>query len=194
MGKATGPTYAVAFRRRRKNLTNYSKRLALLKSNISRMVVRKSSKAVLVEFILFDPKGDKTIVSVHSNKLKEYGWSPRCNTPSAYLCGLVAGKLAKQKGIEKFVLDIGMQTPSKGSVVFAAAKGALDAGLQTNIDSKMIDEERISGKAIASYASYLKSNDQDKFNKVFSSYLKDGFDPEKIVDNFNLVKQKIMVN
>ena len=43
MGKATGPTYTVPFKRRRENLTNYAKRLALLKSMKPRMVVRKSN-------------------------------------------------------------------------------------------------------------------------------------------------------
>jgi ribosomal protein L18 len=40
MAHATGPVYKVAFRRRRKNLTNYAKRLALVKGSSPRLVVR----------------------------------------------------------------------------------------------------------------------------------------------------------
>ncbi|MEM4634204.1 MAG: 50S ribosomal protein L18, partial [Candidatus Anstonellaceae archaeon] len=124
MATATGPTYKVAFRRRRKNLTNYAKRLALVKNKAPRMVVRKSSAGVLVQFIEFHPQGDKALASVKSTQLKQYGWLPRCNSPTAYLCGLLAAKMASKKGVKEFNLDIGMHSPTKGSVVFAALKGA----------------------------------------------------------------------
>ena len=45
----------------------------------------------------------------------------------------MAGKLAQKKGVKEFVLDMGMYTPSKGSVIFAAQKGASDAGLTTKL-------------------------------------------------------------
>ena len=108
MGKATGPVYKVAFRRRRKNLTNYAKRLALVKGNVPRLVVRKSSTGVLVQFMNFSAKGDTVLSSVHSSMLSKYGWAPRCNAPTTYLCGLLAGKMAGKKGATAFILDIGM--------------------------------------------------------------------------------------
>ena len=54
------------------------------------------------------------------------GWEPRCNIPTAYLTGLLLAK--KWKG--EATLDIGLYKPVKGSVVFAAAKGAQDGGLK----------------------------------------------------------------
>lgn len=191
MGQATGPVYKVAFRRRRKNLTNYAKRLALVKGGSPRMVVRKSSTGVNVQFFEFTNKGDLVIASVRSQALKQYGWSPRCNSPTAYLCGLLAGKLAGKKGIKEFNLDIGMYTPSKGSLVFAALKGALDSGLRSNYSDDMIADDRITGAKIAEYAKMLKEKDEAKYSRMFSSYIKDKFQPEKMVEAFNAAKGKI---
>jgi len=191
VGKATGPVYKVAFRRRRKNLTNYAKRLALVKGGSPRLVVRKSSSGVLVQFIDFTAKGDRIIASAHSRSLSKYGWAPRCNAPTAYLCGLLAGKLAGKKGVAGFILDVGMQTPSKGSTVFAALKGAQAAKLSTNYSEEMISEDRLTGAAIEAYAKELKSKDAAKYSKLFSSYAKQGFAPENMVAAFKAAKAKI---
>ncbi len=191
MGKATGPVYKVAFRRRRMNLTNYAKRLALVKGAAPRMVVRKSSTGFLAQVLEFSAKGDKVISQVRSSALKQFGWAPRCNAPTAYLCGLLAGKLAAKKGAKEFNLDIGMYTPSKGSVVFAALKGALDSGLKSNYTEEMITEDRITGAAIAAYAKSLKEKDEPKYKSLFSSYLKENFQPEKMAEKFKEVKAKI---
>ncbi len=191
VSKATGPVYKVAFRRRRKNLTNYAKRLALVKGNVPRLVVRKSSKGILVQFMEFTDKGDRVLASVHSRALAKYGWAPRCNAPTAYLCGLLAGKAAGKKGATSFILDVGMQTPSKGSTIFAALRGAQDAKLATNYTHEMISEERLTGAAIEAYAKKLKSEDAAKYGKLFSSYAKQGFAPENMVAAFKAAKGKI---
>jgi large subunit ribosomal protein L18 len=191
VSEATGPVYKVAFRRRRSNITNYAKRLALVKGTAPRMVVRKSTTGVLVQFLEFSANGDKVVASVHSPSLSQFGWAPRCNSPTAYLCGMLAGKLAAKKGAKEFNLDIGMYTPSKGSLLFAALRGAVDAGLKTNYTEEMITDDRITGAAIAAYAKSLKSSDESKYKKLFSSYLKDGFEPEKMVEKFNAAKSKI---
>ena len=44
---ATGPRYAVKFRRRREGKTDYKKRLNLLKSELPRFIVRISNKYIL---------------------------------------------------------------------------------------------------------------------------------------------------
>ncbi len=191
VGKATGPVYKVAFRRRRLNLTNYAKRLALVKGGSPRMVVRKSGKGVLVQFLEFGPKGDKVLSAVKSSELSKHGWFPRCNSPTAYLTGLIAGKRAKKAGVKEFNLDAGMQTPSKGSVIFAALQGAIDSGLSTNYTEKMTDDARISGEAIAAYAKSLKASDAAKYGRIFSAYLKQNFSPENIADAFKAAKSKI---
>jgi len=184
MSKATGPVFKVAFRRRRQSLTNYAKRLALVKAELPRMVVRKSRKGVLVQFVQFSPEGDNVLACAKSSQLSKFGWCPRRNTPSAYLTGMLAAKLASAKKVSDFVLDIGLATPSKGAIIFAAAQGALDAGLKTSFDSKMIDASRIKGEHIAKYAPVASGTQ-------FASYSKQNFDPKKIAEAFAAAKQKI---
>lgn len=144
MTRAKSPIFRVAFRRRREGKTNFAKRLALIKSGKPRMVVRRSNKNITVQFIEFDPKGDKTLLSVGGSQLsKHYKWNPKRNVWTAYLAGLLAGKMAHKKGIVDFVFDLGMYVPSKGSVLFAALKGASDAGLKTKFEKDMIPETKI---------------------------------------------------
>ncbi len=139
MTKAKGPSYKMYYRRRREGKTNYAKRLALIKSGDTRMVVRKSSNGIVVQFIDFDPKGDKTLLTVDGAQLKKnFKWPSKRNKWTAYLMGFYAGKLAAKKGIKKFVFDMGMHIPSKGSILFAAQKGAKDAGLETNFDDSIL--------------------------------------------------------
>jgi large subunit ribosomal protein L18 len=130
MAKATGPTYKVSFRRRRTNLTNYRKRLALLKSGKPRMVVRKTNRQVIVQFVNFTNDHDETIASATSNELSQFNWKPSTNLPSSYLTAYLCANKAKKKGVKSAVLDSGLHTPSKGSFLFAAAKGARDAGIE----------------------------------------------------------------
>ncbi len=92
-----------------------------------RLVVRKSNRAHHMQVIKYEENGDKVVASVNSRELKEMGWEPRCNIPTAYLTGLLLAKKWKGEGDS---LDIGLYKPVKGSVVFAAAKGAQDGGLK----------------------------------------------------------------
>jgi large subunit ribosomal protein L18 len=145
MTRAEGPSFRVYFRRRREGKTNFAKRLALAKSGKTRMVVRRSNKGILVQFIDFDPRGDRTLLTVSGAHLtKLYNWPSKRNVWTAYLAGLMAGKMAHKKGIKEFVLDMGMYVPSKGSVVFAAQKGASDAGLSTILDKEKMPEGKLS--------------------------------------------------
>ncbi|MFH1779967.1 MAG: 50S ribosomal protein L18 [Candidatus Micrarchaeota archaeon] len=145
--KATGPTYTVHFKRRRKEKTNYAKRLALLKSEKPRLVVRKTNAYIIAQIVVFDEKGDKTITSTSSKELNKYGFKGKSNTPSAYLTGFLAGKKALSKGVKELVLDLGLYPVIKGSVIFAAQKGAVDAGLKSNYSQEILpSEDRLTGK------------------------------------------------
>jgi large subunit ribosomal protein L18 len=160
MTKATSPIFRVAFRRRREGKTNFAKRLALVKSGKTRMVVRRSNAGIVVQFIDFDPKGDRTLLTVNGRHLaKQYQWPSKRNVWTAYLAGLAAGKLAQKKGVTEFVLDIGMYTPSKGSILFAALKGASDAGLKTPYDPEKVPESKLANppESIKAAFSQLKS-------------------------------------
>ena len=144
-----GPRYYIKPRRRREGKTDYRKRLKLLKSRKTRIVVRNSLKNIYVQFVEYDEVGDKIFASAVSKELiNKYQWNfPTSTTPAAYLTGLLAAKRAKDKGVSKGVLDIGLKTPVKGSKVFAALKGVLDAGIECpHSDDKLPSEDRLLGK------------------------------------------------
>ena len=146
-----GPRYRVGIRRRREGKTDYRKRLNLLKSRKTRIVIRKSLKHVRVQFINYDETGDKIVASAISNELThKYNWKfSTKNTSAAYLTGLLAGKKAVDQGVKEGVLDIGRQIPADGSKVFAALKGIMDAGVTCPCDEgKIPSEDRILGKHV----------------------------------------------
>ncbi len=190
---ATGPRYRVPFRRRREGKTNYRSRRALVLSRVPRLVVRLTLKHAIVQVIEAESIGDKVLVSAHSNELaKAYGWlSNRGNIPSAYLTGLLCGFKAMANGVDKAFLDIGLHIPSKGTRIFAALKGAVDAGVEVPHSEDILpDEGRISGKHIADYASQL-SSDPEVYKQKFSKYLSEGSRPEQLSEHFSAVKAKI---
>src|SRR3989338_2424876 len=140
--------YAVKFRRRRANITNYKKRLKLLQSKLPRLVIRKSDRQIIVQIVEFAEKGDKTIALASSSELKGLGWGFGLkSTPAAYLTGLLAARKAKEKKVAKAIADIGLYVPTKGAKVFAALKGAVDGGLQVPHNPDVLpSEERIAGR------------------------------------------------
>ncbi len=183
-------TFTTQFRRRRQGKTNYKKRRALLSSNLPRLVARKSNKYIVVQLVEFAPKGDKTLVHVNSKQLAALGWKAgKKNMPAAYLTGLLAAMKAKQRRIEKAVLDIGFSTPVHGSFWSAVLKGALDAGLQVNAgEEAMPSEERASGKHIERFAALLGEKPAERF----STYAKQGVDAKQLSKLFNATKEKIL--
>ncbi|MCL2607871.1 MAG: 50S ribosomal protein L18 [Methanomassiliicoccaceae archaeon] len=146
---ATGPRYKVPFRRRRDNRTDYYIRKKLLTGGGLRAVVRKSSRNVNIQFVKFGMGGDEILVSAVSRELKAMGWKHSCaNIPAAYLTGYLAGKKAVKAGIEHAVLDIGMQTPAKGAVLFATVAGMVSAGLEIPHGDVFPAGERLNGAHI----------------------------------------------
>jgi large subunit ribosomal protein L18 len=143
-------TYRVKFRRRREGKTDYRKRLALLKSNLPRAVVRKTLGNTIVQIIEYHPTGDRVIAAATARELRTFGWNTNYDTlPAAYLTGLLAGKRAVAKNVNKAILDLGLHTSSKGARVFSALKGLLEAGITIPHDKEILpSEERIKGKHI----------------------------------------------
>lgn len=143
-----GPRTRVPFSRRRDGKTDYRKRLKLLKGGAPRAVFRRSLRNVTIQIVVYDPQGDKIVASAFSKELGKYGWGKASGSlPAAYLTGLLAGKRARAKGIETAVLDIGLNSPSKGSRAFAGLKGLLDAGLEIPHDEEVLPSaDRLEGK------------------------------------------------
>jgi large subunit ribosomal protein L18 len=166
-------------RRRRTAETNYPKRIRELTGGIARLVVRKSNRGVLLQVIKYEDNGDKVVAMANSRDLKAVGWEPRCNIPTAYLTGLMLAK----KWSGEATLDIGLYKPVKGSVVFAAAKGAQDGGLKLGANIE-IDAARLSGGHIEKYSKAVPAR--------FGAYSKAGFDPAQIKAKFEEAKGRIM--
>jgi len=180
---ATGPRYKVPMRRRREVRTDYHQRLRLLKSGKPRLVARKSNKHVTAQLVVTGPDGDETIASAHSSDLAEYGWeAPTGNLPAAYLTGLLAGVRAQDSDAEAAVLDIGLNSATPGSKVFAIQEGAIDAGLDIpHNDSVLADWSRTRGEHIAEYAESL---DEPLYSGEF--------DATALPEHFDDVREAIM--
>lgn len=135
------------YRRKREGKTNYKQRLALLKSRKVRLVIRRTNKHIIMQLVSYHPDGDKVLVGVSSKALEKNGWKHSGkNTPAAYLTGMLLGQAAKKAGVAEAILDLGLQTPIKGSKLYAALKGAVDAGLNIPASAEVYpNEERIKG-------------------------------------------------
>jgi len=172
----------VKHRRRREGKTNYRVRYGLLKSGQDRLVIRKSSKNIIVQIIRYEEKGDKILVSVNSKQLVKFGWKAGLgNVPASYLTGFLLGNKAKGK-VDGVVLDIGNQVSVKGARLYAALKGVIDAGIDVPHSKEILpSQDRIEGKHIADWAGNAGGNNFKKY----------GIDPKDIQKNFAEVKQKI---
>lgn len=154
--------HRVPFRRRREGKTDYRARLALIKSQIPRAVVRISLKDIRIQFVQFELPGDRILTTATARELRKYGWTrSTCNVPSAYMTGYIAGKRALKMGIDHAVLDIGLKRPTLGNRIFSALKGLVDAGLEIPHGEGIFpSEERIKGEHI---------NATEDFDKVITS-------------------------
>jgi large subunit ribosomal protein L18 len=187
---AHGSKYKVPFRRRREGKTDYGTRIKLIDLDKYRLVVRISNANVIVQVIAIGENGDETLVSAHSKELQNLGWlGGTKNTSAAYLTGYICGKKALNAGIDEAILDIGLRTSIKGSRIYAALKGAVDAGLYLPHGEAILpDEDRISGKHISDYAESL---DSDELSKKFSKYIERGLQPMDLPKHFGEIKDKI---
>jgi len=187
-----GNNVTLPFRRKREGKTHYKKRLKMLLSEKFRLVVRKSLNSTKASIVQYDSKGDKVLFTIDSKNLGKLGWKGNTgNLPSAYLAGMMLGKKAVKEGIEEAILDIGLNNSTKGSRLYAALAGAIDAGLKIPLGAEILPpKERISGEHISKYAHSIK-NDQKRYKKQFYDYIKKGIDPEDIVNHFNDIKGKI---
>jgi len=136
--------------------------------------------------------GDKTLASAVSKELRNHGWSyATANLPAAYLTGLLAGRRARERGVESAVLDIGLNPPVKGSRVYAALKGAIDAGLQVPHNPEVLpDEERVTGKHIA--AGYEHFREDPGTGHMFTRLEGEKADIRSVPKQFQTVKKRLL--
>jgi len=181
---AKGPRYRRPFRRRAEGKTNYHRRMKLLKSKKLRAVIRASNNHIIVQIIQSKIGGDKVIVSAHSKELtSKFGWNANTgNIPAAYLTGFLAGTKANKQNVKEAILDLGIFLHRNR--VLAAFKGLVQSGIEIPYNEDFFPdniEEIITGSHIEHYANLLKSENPEKYEQVFSSYLKkNNINPQKI--------------
>ncbi|MBN1646359.1 50S ribosomal protein L18 [Candidatus Woesearchaeota archaeon] len=173
----------VQFRRKRNGRTNYRKRLELLKSRKTRLVVRLSNNQVIAQLVDYSDKGDQVKVSCLSSELQEKGWKHGLkNIPAAYLTGLLLAKKAKG-GVSEAILDIGLHSHVPGSRLYAVVKGVVDGGLNVPVSQDVFPaDERISGTHIKSYAEAGVKGNQFSKSKTIKS----------ITDDFSKIKEAVL--
>jgi large subunit ribosomal protein L18 len=190
-----GPRYRVAMRRRREGKTNYHRRLKMVLSGKLRLIIRTSLNSTIVQVAKASIIGDEILCSSHTKQLKKFEWNYYTgNIPSAYLTGYLCGLKAIKAGIkEEVILDLGI-TVHKHRVL-AAFKGFIDSGVKVPYKEKFFNgsniKNRMDGSHIKEYAEILKKEDSEKYNRVFSNYIKLKLDPAKIPDQFAKTKTKI---
>jgi large subunit ribosomal protein L18 len=152
----------IAKRRRHENKTNYSKRMRLLEGRKPRVVLRKSNKYIILQYVESKAAQDSVKASVTSKDLLDYGW-PKEKAGSlkslgaAYLAGLLFGK--KIKKMAPAILDLGLIRNTKGSRVYSAVKGINDAGFKLPCSEEVFPaEKRIKNENISAFFDKVKLN------------------------------------
>jgi large subunit ribosomal protein L18 len=129
-------------RRKLEGRTDYKARLNLLKSEIPRLVVRKSNRFITAQIVSSETAQDKVLFGVNSKMLLSKGWPKELegslkNRSAAYLTGLMLGKMAKGK-IEEAILDFGMNRNVHKSRIYAVLKGVIDAGIKVRVSEEVL--------------------------------------------------------
>jgi len=136
-------------KRRKKKKTDNKARMALLKSGMPRIVVRKTNKYIIIQAVETQEAQDKILTGVSSRELLKKGWDEKYkgslkSVPAAYLTGLMTAKKIKNK---KFILDIGLAFHSPKNRIYAAVKGLVDGGVDIRIDKNVFpSQERTQGQ------------------------------------------------
>jgi len=130
-------------RRRLEAKTDYKARLALLKSEKTRIVIRKTNHYIIIQIVKSEIAQDKVLTGNTSKILLSKGLPPESSGSlkslgAAYLTGFLVGKQAIKLGINEAILDAGMNRNIKNSRIYAALKGAVDAGLKIPHSEKVL--------------------------------------------------------
>lgn len=142
-------------RRRLEAKTDYKARLALLKSEKPRLVVRKTNRYLIAQIVISDTAQDKVVIGITSKILLSSGAPAELagslkSLGAAYLTGYLLGKKALEIGTKEAIVDAGMNINVKNSRIYAVVKGAVDAGLKIPHNEKVLPPmESIKSEKIA---------------------------------------------
>jgi len=140
-------------RRRREGKTDYKARLNLLKSGLPRVIVRKTNRYILVQYVKSKEAQDHVIAGANSKELLKYGWPKERkgslkSLPACYLVGLLLGKKIKDKEKKvRVILDIGLNRNVKKNRIYAVLKGIIDGGIEIEHKEETFpDKKRLEGE------------------------------------------------
>lgn len=145
----------VKFRRRREGKTDYKARLGMLKSGMPRIVIRKTNRYVLLQLVESREAKDYVLCVASSSELLKHGWPDSAkgslkSVPAAYLAGYLLGSKIKKlnkSNISEAIADTGLARSTKGSRIYAAVKGLIDAGIKLPCSKDILpSDDRLNGK------------------------------------------------
>ena len=162
----------IKMRRRRESKTDYRARISMLKSNLPRIVFRKTNRYIIGAYVKSGQSQDYVVLSANSKELEKYGWQGYNikNLPACYLTGLLLGKkIIGKKQDKNVILDLGLMRNIPKSRIYSFVKGLKDEGINIKCDEKMFpDIERIGGKHIGENINKMF----EKVKKNLDAYLK----------------------
>jgi large subunit ribosomal protein L18 len=146
-----------------------------------------------VQFIEAHADGDVTLSDSSSYNLSQYGWKlSGANIPAAYLTGYLAGKKALKGGVDEAILDLGLQSNTRGSRIYATLKGIVDAGVDVPASEDIFPEDDVlQGSHIEKAANSIKDEDKDKFKETFARYTSNKVKVDGIPKLVEKVKKEI---
>lgn len=185
-------SYVHTLKRIRTHKTNYRKRQALLVSRQDFVTIKITNQNVIAQVLKPQIRGDIVRVSTHSRELRRYGWKGSLNSlPACFLVGTLLGRKALEKGVDKAVLYIGNKPFT--SRIAACMKGIVQAGINVPISAESFPtEHRLNGQHIAEYALKIKTEDINKYNRHFSSLLREGLVPENYQSHVEEITARIL--
>ncbi len=155
-------------RRRKENKTDYLKKLKMLKSGKPRLVVRKTNRYVILQYVESNEAQDRVVLGLTSKILLKHGWveSKKGSLKSlaaAYLAGFAMGKKIVKKKLETPIIDLGMVRNVHKSRIYGVVKGLVEAGVKIKHNAKVFPEDEklkdIEGIEIEKIKSGIEKND-----------------------------------
>jgi len=150
-------------RRKKEGKTDYKARRKMLESERPRIIIRRTNRYIIVQYVESEEAKDKIIFGVNSKKLLDYGWKEEDkgklkNIQAAYLTGYLFGKMLKDKELdENAIVDLGLARTLFKSRIYTSIRGIIDSGIKIKAEIE-IDEGKIKSEEITK----IKLNIQNK--------------------------------
>jgi large subunit ribosomal protein L18 len=155
-------------KRRAEGKTDYYARKNLIKSDIPRIVIRKTNRYLVMQVVTTKESQDKVMITLSSKELLKKGLNEKIagslkSLPASYITGLLMAKKIK-KG--EYIVDMGMAINHSGGRIYAAVKGLVDGGIKVRANPEIFpSEDRLSGE-------HMKKEIREEFDKLKKTILK----------------------